>query len=522
MNRPIKFWLYISAVFIIALVLRTGRLDSRQMHGDEAVHAYKFGQLLEHNYYRYDPTEFHGPTLNYFTLVPASLSGKHTYASLTEFTLRIVPAFFGLILVLLPLLLIDGISKPAALVAAFLTAISPAFVFYSRYYIPEILLVFFTFCVVACAYRYAQNRKPIWAILTGISAGLCIATKETWLIAFGSMAAAYLLVMLIHRPAKSPNPRHLIWGLIAALAVWVLFYSSFFTNPKGLLDSFLAFKTYFGFAVANTTHFHPWYYYLELLIYNKASTWPPWTEAFVVILASFGAILIILRKGIANLDRRLLDFLLIFTVITLALYSVIPYKTPWCLLSFYYGMILLAAIGVAALLNLSARLLTRVLFIALFVILALDLGLQARLSCFSSNVDYSNPYVYAHPTKNVIKIAERIEQISKADPAGDKITILVVCPTGDYWPLPWYLRDFKNVGWFSDANEIKAPAPVVIASPQLESAIVTKLYNLSPPGRKNLYVSLFDAPVYLRPDVELLGFITKDLLDESGKSNAGR
>jgi hypothetical protein len=158
----------------------------------------------------------------------------------------------------------------------------------------------------------------------------------------------------------------------------------------------------------------------------------------------------------------------------------------------------------------------------LFVILALDLGLQARLSCFSSNVDYSNPYVYAHPTKNVIKIAERIEQISKADPAGDKITILVVCPTGDYWPLPWYLRDFKNVGWFSDANEIKAPAPVVIASPQLESAIVTKLYNLSPPGRKNLYVSLFDAPVYLRPDVELLGFITKDLLDESGKSNAGR
>ena len=112
-----RFWLAVSAVLILAVALRISRLDIRPMHGDEAVHAYRFGQLLEANDYRYDPTEFHGPTLNYFTLIPALLSGQHTYASLTEITLRIVPVFFGLVLVLMPLLLLDGLGRPVAVVA---------------------------------------------------------------------------------------------------------------------------------------------------------------------------------------------------------------------------------------------------------------------------------------------------------------------------------------------------------------------------------------------------------------------
>ena len=112
-----RYWLAVSAVLILAVALRISRLDIRPMHGDEAVHAYRFGQLLEANNYRYDPTEFHGPTLNYFTLIPALLSGQHTYASLTEITLRIVPVFFGLILVLMPLLLMDGLGRPVAVIA---------------------------------------------------------------------------------------------------------------------------------------------------------------------------------------------------------------------------------------------------------------------------------------------------------------------------------------------------------------------------------------------------------------------
>ncbi len=521
MKWQIKFWFFFSAVFIVALFLRTCRLDARPMHGDEAVHAYKFGRLLEHNEYRYDPHEFHGPTLNYFTLLSAWLSDKHTYASLTEYTLRIVPAFFGLLVVVMPLLLARGLGRRAPIVAAAFTAISPAFVFYSRYYIPEMLLVCFTFGTIAAGYLYAKRRKLIWALLAGLFAGLCYATKETSIIAFGSMLLALLAVRLIHYKNASAteaatrkiNPVHLAAAALVAICVSALFYSSFFTNPAGIVDSFRAYATYLGRAGTNQLHVHPWFYYLSLLVYSKAATGPAWTEVVIVVLALIGMVLIISRKGISNLDRRLLDFLTFYTLSMVIIYSAIPYKTPWCLLSFYQGMILLAAVGVVAIINLSGRMLTRVVIIALIVTFAIDLGLQSVLAGFSRDVDYSNPYVYAHPSPDVHKITQRIEEVSKVSPAGNKMVILVVCPDGDYWPLPWYLRSFENVGWFSDVNEIKAPAPVVIASAKIESQIITKLYDLSPPGQKNLYVPLFDNYIELRPGVELRGYVTKDLWD---------
>jgi uncharacterized protein (TIGR03663 family) len=522
MRWPIKFWFFFSAVFVIAMVLRTSRLDIRPMHGDEAVHAYKFGQLLEHNDYRYDPREFHGPTLNYFTLISASLSGKYIYASLTEYTLRIVPVFFGLLVVAMPLLLVRGLGRSSALIAAALTAISPAFVFYSRDYIPEMLLVCFTFGVIAAGYQYAKTRKAIWAMLAGLFAGLCCATKETCIIAFGSMLLALFAVRLIHYRNSSSssdtprkiNPVHLVAAAILAICVFALFFSSFFKNPAGVPDSFRAYAIYFSRAGSSQLHIHPWYYYLKAIVYSKSEMGPPWTEAFIVVLAVVGIIFIIARKGIGKLDTRLLDFLVLYTAISLAVYSAIPYKTPWCLLSFYQGMILLAAVGVIALINLSDRLLTRVIIVALLLTFATDLGLQSILASFNRDVDYSNPYVYAHPTADVLKVAERVEEVSKANPAGKEMVVFVVCPDGDYWPLPWYLRSFKNVGWYNDVNEIKTPAPVVIAAARLESELITKLYDLSPPGQKNLYVPLFDNYIELRPGIELRGYITKDLWDK--------
>jgi hypothetical protein len=118
----------ILAATVVALALRLPRLKQRPMHGDEAVHAIKFEDLLERGVYAYDPNEYHGPTLNYLTLIPAWLTGARTLAQTTEFTLRIVPVFFGVCLVLLLLLLMDGLGTAAAVYAGILTAISAAMV----------------------------------------------------------------------------------------------------------------------------------------------------------------------------------------------------------------------------------------------------------------------------------------------------------------------------------------------------------------------------------------------------------
>jgi len=114
MKWPKKCCVLILAATVVALSLCLPRLRQRPMHGDEAVHAVKFGDLLERGDYTYDPNEFHGPTLNYLTLVPAWLASAETLTEVSEFTLRIVPVFFAVLMVLGLLLLVDGLGRAAA------------------------------------------------------------------------------------------------------------------------------------------------------------------------------------------------------------------------------------------------------------------------------------------------------------------------------------------------------------------------------------------------------------------------
>ncbi len=201
-----KFKLSWFAIFVVALgalAVRAPRLTLRPMHTDEAVHADKFGTLLETGTYKYDPGEYHGPTLNYFTLIPARLSAAKRYTEVTEVTLRIIPVVFGTLLVALLVLLADGLGA-ATVPAAVLTALSPAMVFYSRYYIQEMLLVCFTFGVILCGYRYARTRALPWALAAGACVGLMHATKETAVVAFGAMGLALLLLVLVERSKGRP------------------------------------------------------------------------------------------------------------------------------------------------------------------------------------------------------------------------------------------------------------------------------------------------------------------------------
>ena len=136
-----------------ALALRLPELDQRPLHADESVHTLIFKGLWDSGIYRYDPDEYHGPSLYYLTLPSAALSGARTFSDTTEAAYRIIPVLFGVGLILLLPLLRDGLGSSATLVAGALTAASPAMVFYSRYYIHEMPLVFFTLLLLAAGLR---------------------------------------------------------------------------------------------------------------------------------------------------------------------------------------------------------------------------------------------------------------------------------------------------------------------------------------------------------------------------------
>jgi uncharacterized protein (TIGR03663 family) len=517
-----KCCVLILAATIVAIALRLPRLRQRPMHGDEAVHAIKFGELLAEGVYTYNPDEYHGPTLNYLTLIPARLSAAEKLTQVSEVTLRIVPVIFGVLLVLLILPAGDGLGPGAAVYAAILTAISPAMVFYSRYYIQEMLLVCFTFSAIVFGYRYTRNKNIIWALLTGMSLGLMHATKETCIIAFGSMFLALLLMLLMRRSkgalvnaSKAIKPSHLIAGLAAGVIVSALFYSSFLTNPGGIPDSVRTYTTYFDRAGGNTLHIHPWYYYLKILIYSRYADGPIWSEALIVLLAVVGFIAAMTKKGLSSANVNLLRFIGLYTLVLTVVYSVIPYKTPWCMLGFLHGMILLAGVGAVVLVKLMPNVLPRLIILLLLFEGSIHLTWQSYLSNYKLYADSRNPYVYAHPTNEVFTITEKIEEYASVHENGYDIPVDVICREDDYWPLPWYLRSFKKIRWSNEVVNDAPSAPLIIASPDFESALTNKLYALTPLEKRQMYMFLFDKPYYvwLRPQVKLLGFVRKDLWD---------
>ena len=100
------------------------------------------------SHYQYNPENYHGPTLYFFSAVIPWIvrffGGKvagDTFG-LTTFNVRLVTAAFGIATIWLALTLRKRIGTIGALCAAGLIAISPGAVYLSRYFIHEALFVF--------------------------------------------------------------------------------------------------------------------------------------------------------------------------------------------------------------------------------------------------------------------------------------------------------------------------------------------------------------------------------------------
>jgi len=528
MSRPI-FIVLILLIAVAAAAVRLPGLAERPMHGDEAVNAVKLGETIEGRGYEYDPHEYHGPTLNYLTLIPAWLGGAGSFVELREPMLRVVPVVFGTLIILFLLPIGDGLGRVAAVFAALFMAVSPAMVFYSRYFIHEMLLVCFTAGVIVCGYRYLKRPGTFWALLAGGCLGLMHATKETFIIALGSMGAALLLMLCARwrvgqwvNDIKRVRPAHCAVMLLAATAVSVTFFSSFFSNASGVADSVLTYTTYLDRAGQTGLHEHEWHYYLGLLGWYQYADGPVFSELLILLLALVGLGFVV-KGSVGRANAGLLRFVALYTVLMTVIYSLIPYKTPWCLLSFYHGIILLAGVGVAGLFQLKSKF-VRFALGGLLLVGTWHLVRQSNAANYEYNADSRNPYVYAQTGADVFDIADRVKEMAQAHEDGRDTPIQIFCPLDDYWPLPWYLRGYRVEYGSEVADEAKS-APIILIQPPLEEALMRKLYELPPPGQKELYMHLFydDGRVpymELRPEVEIRGFVAKSLWDQFERAKA--
>ena len=195
--RTPEQWVYTS-IFALAAVLRFWDLSYKALHHDESLHAYYSLQfLLNPAGYHYDPL-LHGPfqfhIIPFFYLLGQLFGVPGNGAN--DVTARLLPACMGLAMVAMPYWLRDQLGRWGALSMSLILAVSPSFVYFSRFVRDDIYVTCFTLLIVVAAVQYAKTRRLAW-LITGVAALVLAYTamENTFFIiaVFGSYLVALVL-----------------------------------------------------------------------------------------------------------------------------------------------------------------------------------------------------------------------------------------------------------------------------------------------------------------------------------------
>ena len=395
---------------------------NRTFHPDEANQAFTTGRLLETGVYRYDPKDHHGPTLYYAAAAVQKAAGNNSTATLDGTLLRCPPLLFG------------------------------------------------------------------------IAAGLAFATKETSVLTFAATAATAIFMLAGARILRGHTPlpaidtakasSHMFLAVAGFALTSILFYSSFASNWQGLYNAFIAAPMSYvhraaGDAVSEGAayHVHPWWQYLKWLFGAN-----PCFAVFTVCGIGFGIFSCRnRRKDVEILSTARMAFIasLIYSIVIAALYSAIPYKTPWCALQLHIPLLMCGFLGLVlfavpgGIRVLSAIFITMLMFGENCCLLA-----QMWRDPDSKNI----PYNYASASPQVKDMAQLIESIASKEKNAGKCFIAVALPPEDTWPLPFYLRNINsNVGYWTQFEELEMLAalnrkPDVVVVPAEQGHLVQPLF----------------------------------------------
>lgn len=274
------------------------------------------------------------------------------------------------------------------------------------------------------------------------------------------------------------------------LAVWVVFYSSFFTNfPQGLYDSVKTFT--YWFKTGRTDDVADLTTYLRWLVGGPFSSGDikPGAELAAMVLGFFGAI-----TALVQATSRLAVFTAFWSLGMLAAYSLVPYKTPWLALSIVLPFIIMAGYGLE---QIYERWRLKAFAVVLLAAATVGSLYQAIDISFLSYDDETQPYSYAHSKRDLLNLVDEVDRISSGNPAGKNIGITVMA--NEHWPLPWYLREYSHAGFYGKV--VPTSEPIVIAH---ESQIADVQRTLGDSYR------LFSTHV-LRPGNRLYLYLRRDV-----------
>ncbi len=472
-------------IVALAAFLRFFLLGMKPPHFDEGINGWFVDQMIKTGFYKYDPTNYHGPLHFYVLLLTQTLFGRNPWA------LRLPVVLVSISSVWLTLKFEPFVGRSVARLAALAMAVSPGFVFYGRYSIHEVWLLLFTmlFFYGVLGLWKSGTANFLWCAGMGLT-GMML-SKETYMLHVGCALIAagvcYFSTFFFKLDDGKSAPQ--TWTFVdlavvagTGIALIVAFYSGFFFHWHGVNDLFAAYKPWLKTGSEGHGHEKAWYYWLSLTAHYEI-------PALVGLLCCLFA---------WRFKTFALRYLAIYGVGTLMAYSIVKYKTPWCIISFIWpflftfgALVVLAPMRFKAatyrwmallLLGLAGYTVFYVVtnnwsatwdhmwpywMIAgtglLLVILAIremaeiiapllivwSLGHCIWLNYFRCTTD-TEPYVYVQTYNDIYKFTDPILQLAHSDPRGYQMIGHIIRPSP--YPLPWMLGDFGRVGYYEKDN----------------------------------------------------------------------
>jgi uncharacterized protein (TIGR03663 family) len=427
-------------LFVAALALRLVALTDRPLHHDESEHAY-FSWLFAHGHgYHYDPI-LHGPLRDLVTGLVFALFGE------SDLTARIVPALLGAVMVTLPYLLRRQLGRVAALATATLLCFSPTFLYYTRFDREDPYALALTLGLLVAVFRFLDSPRR-WqpALILGLLAA-SFATKETTYFTVFVAGTFFLAVAAVEAnrvrrdggsiadsrlvgPVVAVGRNAWIWGVMTFMAVFMLLFTTFFTNPAGLRDGLVESIRYWLSQQPVGRGNQPWFYYFVLL---GAYELPAVAAALIGVLAALR------RPSLLRL------YLVWAAVLDLGIYTWASEKMPWLLLHPLLPILLLAGIGFETLWRERRRLAAKTGLALVGVLLAPMLWGDIALN-YRHPADPAELLVFTQTSPELLPADRRLHllEMQVALIAHRPLRLDVDTRYALDWPWWWYLRDLPG------------------------------------------------------------------------------
>jgi hypothetical protein len=302
-----------------------------------------------------------------------------------------------------------------------------------------------------------------------------ILSKETYILHVGCavIAVAVCWVSNYFNKLEDSRPATQTWDYVdlavvigTGVVLIIFFYSGTFFNWNGVKGLYQAYLPWFKTGSEGHGHEKPWYYWLRLIARYE---WPV-LGGLVVCLFS------IRFKNVA------LRYLAIYGVGTVIAYSIVKYKTPWCIISFIWPFTFIFAAAAA----LTPLIYKRVVYVVSAILLTGSLGYCIWLNYFRCTTE-TEPYVYVQTYNDVYKFTDPLLQLAHSDPRAYQLVGHII--RASPYPLPWMLDDFGRVGYYEkDSLPAKVDGDFLLVQQDRIATVEAKLHE-----------SYYTFPMTIRP-----------------------